>query len=171
MLAEGVAAIHKAGLVHRDLKPHNVIMAKNGPVIIDFGLAMLADRNEHLTQTGVAVGTPAYMPPEQARGERDLSGKADVYALGATLVFALTGHTVYPADTRYALAQRIVDPDDHPDLSGVPTTSPELIGSMLAYDPSARPTASQVVDALVQRVRQDRTRSWRGPSATGRADL
>ena len=149
VLAEGLVAIHQVNLVHRDLKPHNVIMSSHGPVIIDFGLAKLADRGEHLTETGVAVGTPAYMPPEQVRGDRDLDGKADVYALGATLVFALTGHHVFDADNRYALAQRIVDPDAHPDISGVPASLAGIIGSMLAYDPTDRPTAHKVMNDLV----------------------
>jgi serine/threonine protein kinase len=148
-LAEGVETIHKVGLVHRDLKPHNVILGKDGPVIIDFGLAMLVDRDEHLTLTGHAVGTPAYMPPEQARGETELTGKADIYALGATLVFALTGHGLYPTNAAQPLMFRIIDPDDHPDISGVPAEIAGLVGSMLAYDPAARPTASQVKQALV----------------------
>lgn len=149
VLAEGLVAIHQVNLVHRDLKPHNVIMSSHGPVIIDFGLAKLADRGEHLTETGIAVGTPAYMPPEQVRGDRDLDGKADVYALGATLVFALTGHHLYDADNRYALAQRIADRDAHPDLSGVPASLAGIIGSMLAYDPTDRPVAQKVMTDLV----------------------
>lgn len=149
VLAEGLVAIHAAKLVHRDLKPQNVIMSSHGPVIIDFGLARLADRGEHITETGVAVGTPAYMPPEQVRGDRDLDGKADVYALGATLVMALTGHRLYEADNRYALAQQIADPAVHPNLSGVPAALAGTIGAMIAHDPADRPTAQQVMQALV----------------------
>lgn len=150
VLAEGVAAIHTAGLVHRDLKPHNVMMGKAGPVIIDFGLAMLSERDQHLTQTGQLVGTPAYMAPEQARGETGVTAKADVYALGATLVFALTGHALYPTGNPYVLVNRITDPNDHPDTSGLPATLAGIIGPMLAYDPAARPSANQAKDSLVK---------------------
>lgn len=149
VLAEGLVAIHRANLVHRDLKPHNVIMSGHGPVIIDFGLAKLTDRGEHLTESGVALGTPAYMPPEQVRGDRDLDGKADVYALGATLVFALTGHRLYDADNRYALIQLIANPDVHPDISGVPASLSGIVRSMLAYDPDERPSAHEVMNDLV----------------------
>jgi serine/threonine protein kinase len=149
VLAEGLVVIHRANLVHRDLKPHNVIMSSHGPVIIDFGLAKLTDRGEHLTESGVALGTPAYMPPEQVRGNRDLDGKADIYALGATLAFALTGHRLYDADNRYALAQQIVDPDVHPNISGVPTSLAGIVKSMLAYDPDDRPSAQDVMNDLV----------------------
>jgi serine/threonine protein kinase len=146
VLAEGLEAIHKAGLVHRDLKPQNIIMGLDGPVIIDFGLAVLVDRDEHLTLTGHAVGTPAYMPPEQARGETDLTGAADIYALGATLVAVLTGHPIYPPQ---GLIGRILDPDDMPDVSGLPAEIAALVGRMLAHDPAQRPTASVVKATLV----------------------
>ncbi len=153
VLAEGVETIHAAGLIHRDLKPHNVILGKTGPVIIDFGLAMLSERDQQLTHTGQLVGTPAYMAPEQARGDRDVTSKADVYALGATLVLALTGHTLYQAANPFVLVNRIIDPDDHPDLSGVPAGIAGVVGPMLAYDPDARPTATQVKHSLVRIVR------------------
>jgi serine/threonine protein kinase len=149
VLAEGLVAIHQVNLVHRDLKPANVIMSSRGPVIIDFGLAKLTDRGEHLTETGVGVGTLPYMPPEQVRGDRDLDGKADVYALGATLVYALTGHSIFPAKPWYALTQLIMDPDTHPDISGVPASLAGIIGSMLAYDPTDRPSAETVMNHLV----------------------
>jgi serine/threonine protein kinase len=89
-LAEGLAAIHACGLGHRDLKPGNVILAPDGPRIIDFGIARAADATTGLTSTGVVVGTFAYMPPEQLRGE--VAGTAsDVFALGGVLAFAATG--------------------------------------------------------------------------------
>ncbi len=152
VLAEGLETIHKVGLVHRDLKPQNIIMGKDGPVIIDFGLAMLVDRDEHLTLTGHAVGTPAYMPPEQARGEPELTAKADIYALGATLVTVLTGHPLYQPTA----VSRILDPDDHPDVSGLPAEIAALVGRMLAHDPNDRPDASLVKSKLVEIVARGR---------------
>ena len=150
VLAEGLVAIHREGVVHRDLKPHNVIMGASGPVIIDFGLARLANRGDHITETGVAVGTPAYMPPEQVHGDTDVNEKADVYALAATLVLALTGRHLYRTDNKYALVQQIIDPDREPDLSAVPGAVAEVVRPMLAHDPAARPSAAQVTAAFVE---------------------
>jgi serine/threonine protein kinase len=147
-IAEGLVAIAAAGLVHRDLKAHNVIMSQRGPVIIDFGLARLAEQDVHLTDTGVAVGTPVYLSPEQLRGSRDIDAKADVYALGALLVFALAGHHLYEAENQYALALKITDPKVPANLSGVPDSMVGPISSMLAYERTDRPTARQVVDTL-----------------------
>ncbi len=155
LLAEGIGSIHTAGLVHRDIKPNNVIMSDDGPVIIDFGLAMLAEGHEHVTQTGSAVGTPAYMAPEQARGERDLTGATDIYALGSSLVMALTGHTIYPSATPFAVAQHVMDPNRHPDLSGLPSEITGVVGPMLAHDPHLRPSAEQVLEALLRVMRRD----------------
>src|SRR5205823_251245 len=92
--AEALASIHGAGLVHRDLKPSNVLVAPDGPRVIDFGVARAAERMGRTTARG-AVGTPAYMAPEQARDTREASVASDVYSLGATLLFAATGHPPY----------------------------------------------------------------------------
>jgi eukaryotic-like serine/threonine-protein kinase len=92
-LAEGLAKIHQAGVLHRDLKPQNILLGPDGPKVIDFGLAALAERDYQLTETGVVVGTIADMAQEQARGERDLTAAAHVYALGATLAYAATGRS------------------------------------------------------------------------------
>ena len=139
MLAEGLANVHQVGLLHRDLKPQNIILGPDGPKLIDFGLAVLADRNDYLTEPGALVGTPAYMSPEQVRGERDLTAAVDVYGLAATLVFALTGHGLYPQSNSWNLLLRITEPGDLPDLSGVPDELAPLLGAMLAHDPTARP--------------------------------
>ena len=149
MLADGLAKVHQGGLLHRDLKPQNIILGPSGPVLIDFGLAVLAEREHDLTETGVPVGTPAYMSPEQARGDKDLTAAADIYGLGATLVLAVTGHTPYPIGNQYAVLQRIADPQDLPDLTGVPEKLAPLIGAMLAFDPGARPSLGTVAARLL----------------------
>jgi serine/threonine protein kinase len=149
MLADGLAKVHQGGLLHRDLKPQNVILGPSGPVLIDFGLAVLAERESQLTQTGVPVGTPAYMAPEQAEGSKDLTSAVDIYGLGATLAFALTAHTLYSTTNWYPLLKRIADPQDLPDLTGMPAELAPLIGAMLAFDPGARPALSTVRTRLL----------------------
>ncbi|WP_204002327.1 serine/threonine-protein kinase [Micromonospora lutea] len=144
MLADGLVRVHQVGLLHRDLKPQNIILGPDGPKLIDFGLAVLIDREHYLTEAGALVGTPAYMSPEQVRGERDLTPAVDIYGLAATLVFALTGHGLYPPTNSWNLLLRITDPTDLPDLSGVPAELVPLLGAMLAHDPTARPGLDDV---------------------------
>ncbi|MGW1059113.1 protein kinase domain-containing protein [Micromonospora rubida] len=144
MLADGLAKVHQAGLLHRDLKPQNIILGPDGPKLIDFGLALLIDRSDYLTEPGVLVGTPAYMSPEQVRGERQLTAALDIYGLAATLVFALTGHGLYPPTNSWNLLLRISEPGDLPDLSDVPAELVQLLGAMLAFDPTARPRLDAV---------------------------
>ncbi|GAA1376670.1 serine/threonine-protein kinase [Catellatospora chokoriensis] len=148
MLAEGLTTIHDAGLLHRDLKPANIMLGEDGPCIIDLGLAVLQERDSHLTQTGFAVGTAAYMAPEQAMGEKELTAAVDVYALGATLLYAATKHNPYPSSNPVLLAKRITDPDDHPDLAGLPKELHTIVGAMLAFDEQARPTVQEVLTDL-----------------------
>jgi eukaryotic-like serine/threonine-protein kinase len=150
MLADGLGKVHQAGLLHRDLKPQNIILGPDGPILIDFGLAVLRDREDYLTAPGELVGTPAYMSPEQVKGERDLTPAVDVYGLAATLVFALTGHGLYTAANSWALLLRITDVDDLPDLTGVPIELAQLIGAMLAFDPTARPTLDAARKRLLE---------------------
>ncbi|MET8118220.1 serine/threonine-protein kinase [Micromonospora sp. NPDC005291] len=144
MLAEGLAKVHQVKLLHRDLKPQNIILGPDGPKLIDFGLAVLIERNDYLTEPGALVGTPAYMSPEQVKGERDLTAAVDVYALAATLVFALTGRGLYPPTNSWNLLLRISEPTDLPDLSEVPAEVVHLLGTMLAFDPTARPGLTDV---------------------------
>ncbi|PHQ47915.1 protein kinase [Streptomyces cinnamoneus] len=150
LLAEGLGIVHEAGLLHRDLKPQNILLAPHGPKVIDFGLAVLAERRSTLTATGVVVGSVLCMPPEQARGEHHLDPSADVYALGAVLLYAATGHYPYTGPSWQAVALKIEDPATPPDLSGLPPQLEPLISGMLALDPAARPTLAQVIAELVQ---------------------
>lgn len=120
LLAEGLATVHDAGLLHRDLKPQNILLAPYGPKVIDFGLAVLAERRSVLTASGYVVGSIFCMPPEQARGEHQLDRAADVYALGAVLLYAATGHYPYSGSTWQAVALNIEDPATAPDLTGLP---------------------------------------------------
>ncbi|MEU5821202.1 serine/threonine-protein kinase [Streptomyces sp. NPDC047803] len=153
LLAEGLGTVHEAGLLHRDLKPQNILLSRYGPKVIDFGLAVLAERRTTLTATGFVVGSVLCMPPEQARGEQQLDRSADVYALGAVLLFAATGHYPYEGPTWQAVALKIEDRATHPDLTGAPSELVPLITDMLASDPAARPALPEVTDRLVGVIR------------------
>ncbi|MFF7242321.1 serine/threonine-protein kinase [Embleya sp. NPDC008237] len=149
LLAEGIGTVHEAGLLHRDLKPPNILLAEYGPKVIDFGLAVLAERRSAFTATGFVVGSITCMPPEQARGEQQLNWAADVYALGAVLLYAATGHYPYTGTTWQATALKIEDPATAPDLSGLSSELMDPIKAMLKRDPSARPTLDEVTRMLV----------------------
>ncbi|MFG3290141.1 protein kinase [Streptomyces sp. NPDC048179] len=153
LLAEGLHTVHEAGLLHRDLKPQNILLAEYGPKLIDFGLAVLAERRSMLTATGFVVGSVLCMPPEQARGEHDLQQAADVYALGAVLLYAATGHYPYTGPTWQAVALRIEDVATPPDLADLPPELRPVIEAMLAYDPGARPALDEVTERLVRVIR------------------
>ncbi|MCX4716524.1 protein kinase [Streptomyces virginiae] len=154
LLAEGLGTVHEAGLLHRDLKPQNILLSPYGPKVIDFGLAVLAERRTTLTATGFVVGSVLCMPPEQARGEQQLDRSADVYALGAVLLFAATGHYPYEGPTWQAVALKIEDPATPPDLTDAPPELVPLITDMLALDPDARPALPEVTERLVRVIRE-----------------
>ena len=146
-LAEGLHAIHSRGLVHRDLKPLNIIMAADGPRIIDFGIAMAAGASSdpRLTATGKVVGTPAFLSPEQLDGS--LAGPAsDIFSLGSVLAFAATGRAPFNARNFTATSYAIVNKP--PDLR--PLTGPllDIITACLAKEPASRPTASALLTYL-----------------------
>jgi serine/threonine protein kinase len=143
--AEALASIHGAGLVHRDLKPSNVLVAPDGPRVIDFGVARAAERMGRTTSRG-AVGTPAYMAPEQARDTREASVASDVYSLGATLLFAATGHPPYAGATVMDVLARLAS--EGPDLSGLPGELSELIAACLDRTPRNRPTSTAMLVQL-----------------------
>jgi serine/threonine protein kinase len=143
--AEALASIHGAGLVHRDLKPSNVLVAPDGPRVIDFGVARAAERMGRTTARG-AVGTPAYMAPEQARDTREASVASDVYSLGATLLFAATGHPPYSGASVMDVLARLAT--EEPDLSGLPAELSDVITACLHRVPRARPTSSAMLVQL-----------------------
>ena len=143
--AEALASIHGAGLVHRDLKPSNVLVAPDGPRVIDFGVARAAERMGRTTARG-AVGTPAYMAPEQARDTRQASVASDVYSLGATLLFAATGHPPYQGASVMDVLARLAT--EEPDLSGLPGELSELITACMHRVPRQRPTSTAMLVQL-----------------------
>lgn len=145
-LAEGLAAIHACGLIHRDLKPSNVIMAEDGPRIIDFGIARAVMAGS-VTTAGTAPGTVSYMSPEQLCGEV-VGPASDVFSLGCTLVYAAAGHTAFGQDSIGAVVRRITT--EPPDLAGVPRERGlrQLIGECLAKSPSVRPALDAVLTRL-----------------------
>jgi serine/threonine protein kinase len=145
--AEALESIHGVGLVHRDLKPSNVLVAPDGPRVIDFGVARAAERMGLTTSRG-AVGTPAYMAPEQARDPHEASAASDVYALGATLLFAATGHPPYQGDSILDVLARLAT--DEPDLSGLPADLAPLITACLQRVPRERPSSSSMLAQLGQ---------------------
>ncbi|MEV5544947.1 protein kinase [Streptomyces sp. NPDC052309] len=144
-LAEGLAYVQRQGLLHRDLKPANILLGPNGPKIIDFGLAVFAESNVSLTAANTVVGTPSCMPPEQANGEKPLTGAVDVYALGTVLLYAATGHLPYHANNIHALFHMVTDPATRPDLTGAPTELLPLLTTMLAHRAEDRPALTDVV--------------------------
>ena len=136
-LAESLSAIHAAGVVHRDLKPSNVLLAEDGPRVIDFGISRAAESTA-LTQTGLVIGSPGFMSPEQAAGY-EVGPPSDIFSLGAVLAFAATGEGPFGAGTTAALLYRVVH--GSPNLDQVPADVRPLIERCLAKDPTQRPTA------------------------------
>jgi Protein kinase domain len=143
--AEALQSIHGVGLVHRDVKPSNVLVAPDGPQVIDFGVARVAERVQ-LTATRGAAGTPAYMAPEQARDATLTSPASDVFSLGATLVYAATGHPPYPGDTVMDILVHLAT--EPPDLSGMPDELVDLVAACLERVPRDRPTDAAILTEL-----------------------
>ena len=143
--AEALQSIHGAGLLHRDVKPSNVLVAPDGPRVIDFGVARATERME-LTAARGAVGTPAYMAPEQARDATRASPASDVFSLGATLVFAATGHSPYQGETVMDTLVRLAT--EPPDLTGVPEDLTNLVAACLERVPRDRPTNAAILAGL-----------------------
>lgn len=143
-LAEALRAVHSAGLVHRDLKPANVLLAADGPRVIDFGIAKALE-GAALTATGMVIGTPGFLSPEQIEG-RDVTPASDVFALGAVLVFAATGEGPFGTGTLPALVYRVVHGE--PNLDGLPDDLRPLVAGCLDRRPDARPTPAELLAAV-----------------------
>ncbi|MEV0375056.1 protein kinase [Streptomyces sp. NPDC050636] len=141
-IAEALQVIHGAGIVHRDLKPSNVLLAADGPRVIDFGIARAADATS-LTSSGVTVGTPTFMAPEQAAG-RTITPATDIFALGQVAAYAAIGNPAFGEGTSHGVLYRIVH--EEPDLTGLPEELHELVSRCLTKDPSARPSVAEVIE-------------------------
>ncbi|MDW8811075.1 serine/threonine-protein kinase, partial [Streptomyces scabiei] len=144
-LAEALRDIHRAGVVHRDLKPSNVLLAEDGPKVIDFGISRPKD-SELRTETGKLIGTPPFMAPEQFRRPREVGPAADIFALGSVTVHAATGRGPFDSDSPYVVAYQVVH--DEPDLTAVPENLAPLVRACLAKEPEDRPTADELMHAL-----------------------
>ncbi|WP_327693227.1 serine/threonine-protein kinase [Streptomyces sp. NBC_00459] len=144
-LARALRAVHGAGPVHRDVKPSNILLTVDGPRIIDFGIARALDTvaGSLRTSTGVVLGSPGFMSPEQVRGQR-VTPAADLFSLGSVLVYAATGRLPFGSAELglHALMFRIAE--EEPDLTGVPQTLVGLVAACLDKDPQRRPTAEQL---------------------------
>ncbi|MFF6783343.1 ABC transporter substrate-binding protein [Streptomyces sp. NPDC012510] len=147
-LALALGEVHRAGLVHRDLKPGNVLLAPDGPRLIDFGIAR-APEDTALTATGLVVGTPGYLSPEQAegRGGPAIGAPSDVFSLGCVLAFASTGRPPFGTGALDALLYRAVH--DPADLDGVPATLTALLSRCLEKEPARRPRVEEVARELL----------------------
>ncbi|MFD7909670.1 serine/threonine-protein kinase [Streptomyces sp. NPDC059752] len=141
-VAEALHVIHGAGIVHRDLKPANVLLASDGPRVIDFGIARAADSTA-LTSTGVSVGTPAFMAPEQASAGA-VTPATDVFALGQIAAFTAIGASVFGDGPSHAVLYRIVHED--PDLSALPEQLRPVVSRCLSRDPGDRPTLTEIIE-------------------------
>jgi serine/threonine protein kinase len=143
--ATALSAIHRAGILHRDFKPANVLMGPEGPVVIDFGIARALD-SPGTTATGTAMGTPSYLAPEQLRTS-EVTSAADVFAWGVTMVFAATGKPAFGQDSIAVVMNRILTTE--PDLGGLEGMLRDLIAACLSKDPTLRPTAEELVSHLM----------------------
>ncbi|MFF4849332.1 serine/threonine-protein kinase [Streptomyces sp. NPDC001194] len=143
-IAEALQEIHRAGVVHRDLKPANVLIAADGPRVIDFGIARAADAGA-LTGTGLRVGTPAFMAPEQALG-RPAGPATDVFALGALAAYVAGGAPPFGTGPESTALYRVVH--EEADLGAVPAGLRPLLWHCLAKDPADRPGTAQVIEAV-----------------------
>jgi serine/threonine protein kinase len=156
-LADGLVAVHEAGVVHRDLKPSNILLSPKGPRIIDFGIAWATGAST-LTHVGTAVGSPGFLAPEQVRGAA-VTPATDVFAFGATLAYAATADSPFGQGSSEVMLYRVVH--EEPELAGVPDVLAPLVYACLAKDPEQRPSTQQ----LSERLSEIATREARGIGA------
>ncbi|MFE3761243.1 serine/threonine-protein kinase [Streptomyces sp. NPDC059104] len=145
-LVDALRAIHGVKMLHRDLKPGNIALGPHGPVVLDFGLAVLQERSSEaaLTRTGKPMGTISYMPMEQALDAKHVNEPADIYALGAVLFFAAAGKAPYPHGPVYA----------EPSYIGVPAAYLPLLAQILVQVESQRPSLDAIEQSLIQLLAQ-----------------
>ncbi|MFG2959887.1 serine/threonine-protein kinase [Streptomyces sp. NPDC048291] len=144
-LAEALTAVHELGLVHRDVKPSNVLLTLDGPLLIDFGIARATDGTASLTSSGVSIGSPGYMSPEQILG-KGATGAADVFSLGAVLAYAANGAPPFPGDSSAALLYKVVH--EEPELGSLSGELREVAEACLAKEPERRPGPAEVARRL-----------------------
>lgn len=140
-LVEALRDVHRAGVVHRDLKPSNVLVAEDGPRVIDFGISYAVD-NQALTVTGRLIGTPPFMSPEQFAAPREVTAASDIFSLGSLLVYAATGNRPFDADSPYMTGYQVMY--EAPALDGVTEPLRSIAERCLAKDPAARPELTEL---------------------------
>ncbi|MGW7352218.1 serine/threonine-protein kinase [Streptomyces sp. NPDC054784] len=145
-LAEALAAVHGLGLVHRDVKPSNVLLTLDGPRLIDFGISRATDGTSALTSTGVSIGSPGYMSPEQVLGGGGVGPASDVFSMGAVLAYAATGGAPFPGDSSAALLYKVVH--EEPELGGLDGGLRALVEECLAKRAADRPDPAAVAGRL-----------------------
>ncbi|MER7405609.1 protein kinase [Streptomyces sp. NPDC000070] len=166
-LAEALRDMHRAGVVHRDLKPSNVMLADDGPRVIDFGISRAAEfaASDVLTQTGRVMGTPPFMSPEQFASPQEVGPAADIFSLGSVLAHAATGRGPFDSPSPYETALRVVEGD--PDLSGVPDELLPLVAVCLQKHPKSRATPDELLALLRDGIAEGRPRWEAADSRTG----
>ncbi|GAA1442277.1 protein kinase domain-containing protein [Nocardiopsis tropica] len=159
-LTEGLEAIHACGLIHRDLKPDNIILASDGPRIIDFGIARAPDA-ARVTMTGMPVGTPSYMSPEQTEGAV-VGPSSDVFSMGTVLAYAATGTNPFAAQSVPAVIRRLIGPAPEPE--GVPGPLRDLVAACWRHAPAARPAPVEILSLFGD---DDLSGAWPPPHLAG----
>ncbi|WP_433659637.1 serine/threonine-protein kinase [Nocardia sp. CA-128927] len=144
-LGSALMEIHRAGMIHRDLKPTNVLLAEDGPRVIDFGIARALEADLQITSTGTLVGSPAFMSPEQASGH-ELTTASDVFSVGAMLVLAATGESPFLGASAPQTLYNVVH--NHPDTSRVPAPLRPVVDACLDKNPAHRPDPRQLIDSV-----------------------
>ncbi|MCD5317103.1 serine/threonine-protein kinase [Kineosporia babensis] len=166
LLAEGLDAVHRVKLLHRDLKPQNVMLGAEGPIIIDFGLgAFVEPAEDSLSTPGQLIGTVMCMAPEQAVGDLELTTATDVYGLGTVLLYAAAGRYPWGEASLIEVLGHLKNPDANPDVSAVPAPLRPLIASMLARNVWERPALADVVDVCAGLFKEFGVKPWEARQA------